>query len=252
MAITVNGVEITEEEVAMEVQYHPAASLDEARHEAARTLVVRQLLLQRAAELGVEAAGAEETVEALLRREVRSPEPDDAACRRYYERNRKRFRAQDLFEAAHILFPAHPEDAEARAAAKRNAEEAIGILLREPQRFAELAAALSACPSRENGGSLGQIAPGETNPEFETFLYHVEPGTLCAVPVPSRHGYHVLRLDRRQLGETQPFEAVRDRIAAYLRQAAWTRAVRQYIQLLAGRAAITGFALEAAESPLVQ
>lgn len=252
MTITVNDVAITDEDVAREVQYHPADSLAAAQQEAARTLVIRQLLLQRAAELGIAEADEEAAVEALLRREISLPEPDDAACRRYYDNNRRRFRARDLFEAAHILLPAAPDDAEARSAAKQKAKELIRILLEHPERFPELAARHSACPSAADGGHLGQISPGETNPEFETFLYHVEPGTICAVPVPSRHGYHVLRLDRRQLGEVQPFAAVRDAIAADLRRSAWTRAVRQYIQLLAGRAAITGFDLDAAESPLVQ
>ena len=252
MTITVNGIEITDEDVAREVQYHPAGSLAEAQIEAARALVVRQLLLQRAAELGLEADDEDETAEALLRREVQVPEPDDAACRRYYDNNRRRYRARDLFEAAHILLPAAPDDTEARNAARQKAKELIRILLERPERFPELAARHSACPSAADGGHLGQISPGETNPEFETFLYHVEPGTICAVPVPSRHGYHVLRLDRRQLGEVQPFTAVRDAIAADLQRAAWTRAVRQYIQLLAGRAAISGFDLDAAESPLVQ
>ena len=40
---------------------------------------------------------------ALIEREVVTPEPDEAACLRFYERNRQRFRSGDLYEAAHIL-----------------------------------------------------------------------------------------------------------------------------------------------------
>ena len=45
---------------------------------------------------------------------------------------------------------------------------------------------------------------------------------------------------------------VRDRIAAYLEERTWRRAVAQYIALVAGQAQIAGFDLPAATSPLVQ
>jgi peptidyl-prolyl cis-trans isomerase C len=93
---------------------------------------------------------------------------------------------------------------------------------------------------------------GETTPEFETFLIAMEPGQICQTPVPTRYGVHVLRLDRRIAGETLPFDAVRNRIATYLEERTWRRAVAQYIALVAGQARIAGFDLPAATSPLVQ
>ena len=52
--ITVNGVQISESEIGAEMQYHPAASKEQAFQLAARALVIRALLLQRAAELGLQ------------------------------------------------------------------------------------------------------------------------------------------------------------------------------------------------------
>ena len=89
-------------------------------------------------------------------------------------------------------------------------------------------------------------------PEFETFLFNLEPGQICPVPVKTRFGYHVLRLDRRIEGRQLPFEAVSDQIAAYLREHVWRRAVSQYLQLLVGQAEIRGIALNGASTPLVQ
>ncbi len=43
---------------------------------------------------------------ALLEQEVVTPEPDEAACRRYYEQNRRRFRSHPIYAAAHILVAA--------------------------------------------------------------------------------------------------------------------------------------------------
>jgi peptidyl-prolyl cis-trans isomerase C len=60
--------------------------------------------LDEAARLGIhEADGEESTIRALLAQEVRTPQPDEAACRRYHAANRARFRSPDLYEAAHIL-----------------------------------------------------------------------------------------------------------------------------------------------------
>jgi peptidyl-prolyl cis-trans isomerase C len=80
----------------------------------------------------------------------------------------------------------------------------------------------------------------------------MQAGETCPVPVPSRYGWHVVRVLARADGRTLPFEAVRKSIADYLTEASWRRAVSQYISLLAGRAAIEGIALRAASSPLVQ
>ena len=53
MIIRVNDREIPDRAIDAEVQYHPAASLAEARKEAALALVIRELLLQEAERLGV-------------------------------------------------------------------------------------------------------------------------------------------------------------------------------------------------------
>ena len=265
MPVFVNGVEISDHAINSELQYHPAGSVEQAREAAARALVVRELLLQAADQLGItrpdppergQADERETDDEALIRtligREVTTPEPDDASCRRFYEHNLKRFRSPDLFEAAHILFVADPEDCDASARAKAQASAVLHDVLAAPERFSDLARALSACPSAAQGGNLGQITRGQTVPEFETFLFNLEPGQICPVPVKTRFGYHVLRLDRRIEGRQLPFEAVSDKIARYLREHVWRRAVSQYLQLLAGQAEIRGIEFRGASTPLVQ
>ena len=55
MEIAVNGKIILEQDIARETQYHPAADFEDARRKAAEALVIRELLLQRASRLSVEA-----------------------------------------------------------------------------------------------------------------------------------------------------------------------------------------------------
>ena len=262
-AVSVNGVVIEERSIAAETQNFVADSIGEARAAAATALVIRELLLQEARrrglapqprrlEQGVRETDEEALVRQLLDDEVVTPQADEATCRRYYDNNRQRFRSPDLFEAAHILFAAAPEDTQAYADAISSAERAIAALDRNPGAFGEIARHRSACSSARNDGRLGQVARGETVPELETFLLNLEEGQLCPVPVRTRFGAHVLRLDRRIAGRDLPFEAVRQAIADYLIEASFRRAVAQYIAILAGRARITGIDLGGAPSPLVQ
>jgi peptidyl-prolyl cis-trans isomerase C len=254
MEIKVNETTITEREIARETQYHPADTLEGARKKAGEALVVRELLLQEASRLAIEGEGGleEARISALIEREVRIPRADEETCRRYYQAHIGRFRSPDLVEARHILFIANPDDMEALAAARAKAQNAIDVLKQRPDRFAELAGELSACPSAKQGGSLGQLIRGSTVPELDTFLFELEPGQLCPVPVRSRYGFHVLEVRERVEGKTLPFEAVQTKIADYLEERVWRQAVRQYIQLLVGRSDITGIELKGVASPLVQ
>ena len=119
--VSVNGVVVRHDEISREAQNHPAPTPIAAWTAAARALAVRELLLQEARRIVVGAApltdgeGRTETAEeasirALVEREVSTPVPDEAACRRYYLQNLKRFRSADLYEAAHILIAARPSD----------------------------------------------------------------------------------------------------------------------------------------------
>ena len=250
--IRVNDRCIGEDEILREMQYHPAADAGAAREAAAAWLAIRALLLDRAAALGIGTEDEAAAVQAVIEREVDIPEPGEAECRRYYDNNRARFASPDLVEAAHILLPAAPDDEAGRAAAEARARELIDLLARAPERFGELARAHSACDSKANDGRLGQVARGDTVPEMETFLFNLDDGQLSPVPVKTRYGVHVVRVDKRVDGRALPFEAVAGRVADYLKDASWRRAFRQYVQLLAGEARITGIDMAAADTPLVQ
>ncbi|AYG63623.1 peptidylprolyl isomerase [Rhizobium jaguaris] len=260
--VSVNGVPISRKDIAAETQNFPAVNPGAAWHAATRALVVRQLLLQEAQRLAVTANPQKDTdgrvetdEDALLRelveREVHIPEADEEMLRRFYGNNRKRFVTPPLFEADHILITANRQDAAAFAEARDRAVSLAAVLAQEPERFAALARDCSDCPSREVGGSLGQISPGETTPEFEAALAALTPGEISA-PVETRYGVHLIRLVRKIEGALLPFEAVKNRIADYLEDHVRRQATAQYIALLIGRAEIRGIALEGAATPLVQ
>jgi peptidyl-prolyl cis-trans isomerase C len=257
--VSVNGKVIPREVIAREVQNHTAEKPIVAWQAAARALVVRELLVQEAKRLCIEAEPLsdpegrcetpdEAAMRELIEREVVTPEPDEASCRRFYEQNRDRFRAGDLYEAAHILIAASQRDFVARTSARAKANTILSAVRADAVLFAELAREESDCKtSAENGGHLGQLSRGQTVKEFETALQRMQPGEFGVAE--TRYGFHVIRLDQYAAGQTLPFELARDRIADYLATKVQHRALAQYVSLLA---AISGVALDAASSSLLQ
>ena len=260
--VSVNGAVIPREMIAHEVQNHPAEKPIQAWQAAARALVVRELLLQESRRLDItaeplyDAQGRSETPEeaamrALIEREVVTPEPDQAACLRFYEQNRPRFRTGDLYEAAHILIAAPRGDAVFRATARVTAETILSSVQTDPALFEELARSRSDCrTSAENGGRLGQVTRGQTVEEFEAGLALMSERELSIIE--TRYGFHVVRLDRYAPGQMLPFELARHRIANYLKVSVQRRALAQYVAVLVSRADIAGIAFASASSPLVQ
>ncbi len=261
--VSVDGVEIPEHAILSEAQNHPAENPGAALRAAARALAVRQLLLNRAGELGLapepvrDDEGRLETAEdaairAVIEAEVSAPQASEEECRRFYDNNRQRFTSEPLWEAWHILVSADPADASARKAARVSAELLITLIHEDPASFASIAGEYSACPSARQGGNLGQLTKGSTVAEFEEALQRLSEGELTATPVETRYGFHIIRLDRRIDGRELPFEVVVDRIAGWLEAATWSKAVSQYIALLAADAVITGVDLIGTDIPLVQ
>jgi peptidyl-prolyl cis-trans isomerase C len=260
--VVLNGREVAAATIAAEAQNHPAPDPGTAWDSAARALVLRQLLLDEAERQGLVGLGLldaegrtmateDAQIEALLEQEVRCPQADEDTVARYYVRHPDRFMSPTLVEAEHILFAASPDDRLALGLATGDARAAIRALQAEPGRFAELAARHSACPSKEQGGNLGQIGPGQTVSEFEDVLFALPEGALHPEPVKTRYGVHVIRAGRRVKGRPLPLDLVRDKIAQYLEEASWRRAVTQYLVILASRANIEGVDMKYADGPFV-
>ena len=95
MPIIVNKVEISDDVIHNEMQYHEAGSLEEARHKASESLVIKELLVQEARHFKLldsdEKDDIDSAVDALLQQEISVPNADEEMCQRYYEQNLERF-----------------------------------------------------------------------------------------------------------------------------------------------------------------
>ncbi len=207
-----------------------------------------------------EAAGS--AIEALLERELPTPEPSEEACRRHHAANLARYAIGERALVRHVLFAVTPgvdvnalrQRAEACLIDLRASPSRDGDLRSSSgnDRFATVAASTSNCPSGAQGGELGWLTAADCAPEFaRELLGHTEIGVLPRL-VHSRFGLHVVEVLARESGVQPSFESVRAAVAQSLRQQSFATALRQYLQLLAGQAQVQGVELDAATTPLLQ
>jgi peptidyl-prolyl cis-trans isomerase C len=209
-------------------------------------------------EAGAISEAAAAAIEALLDRELAVPEPSEEACRRHYTAHAARHAQGERVNLRHVLFAVTPgvDVAALRQRAEaclvdvraRSREEATG----SADRFAMAARELSNCPSGADGGALGWLTAADCAPEFAREVFGEASVGVLPRLLHSRFGLHVVEVLAREPGMQPTFEAVRAAVAQSLRQQAFATALRQYLQLLAGRARIDGVALDAAATPLVQ
>jgi peptidyl-prolyl cis-trans isomerase C len=255
--ISVNGQHISAANIDSEVQYHPAATRREAMVKAAQALIIKELVIQKALHEGLlepsQVSDSEKEyalIDQLIEKNAPPPKATALECQRYYQANLEKFTTSPLVEAKHILLVADPTDLELRAQCKMLAEQII-VSLQSGARFAEMAAKHSMCPSKEVGGSLGQLSSGQTVPEFQRQLFASDEG-LMPSPIESRFGFHVVYLERKVAGKQLPFNMVEGKITQYLNDKVHRKAVAQYIQHLIQEAEIEGFSFDGSHSPLMQ
>jgi peptidyl-prolyl cis-trans isomerase C len=249
--IKVNGTVITPDEIAREMQFHAADSQEAAKQKSSEVLIIQLLLLQKAKEMGLDKdlpedsdVPSEETIiSRLIEKEASVRDVTEEECQRYYEANKGQFVSQDLIELKHILLGADPEDEEKRATAKEAAQSLVSALVESFDQFEALANEHSDCPSKETGGSLGQITRGQTTAEFEDAVFELEEG-LAKDPVESRYGFHVVYIDRKLSGKQLEYDQVKNDIANMLMEFGQRKEVAQYIHKLVDESEIEGIDFE--------
>jgi len=251
--ITVNGIAIEEKDLANELQYHPNENFNVVVQQAGQALVIRQLLIDEAKKQGMltsatETVNDEEAMQKLIEANINYDAPNEDICQRYFNNNKEKFMTMPLMEVDHILLAAAKDDIEGRDAAKNNSEVIISQLLQEqscsqgknaPSSFAALAKEYSACPSKENGGNLGQLSKGQTVPEFERQLMPLSEG-LSDKAIETRYGFHVVNINRKIDGKQLEYDMVSDKVRGYLINSASHLAIQAYIQSLVELAEING------------
>jgi peptidyl-prolyl cis-trans isomerase C len=118
---------------------------------------------------------------------------------KYYDDHKQYFKRPEAVRASHILV--------------KEKDKALEILkeINEGLSFEEAASKYSTCPSKENGGDLGEFTKGKMVPEFEEAAFSIEEGKVSN-PVKTQFGYHLIKVKYKKEAGDSTLEEVKDQI----------------------------------------
>lgn len=164
-------------------------------------------------------------------------EPAEAEVKNYYDENPDEFAKQESIAASHILVSTQGITDDTELAAKLESAESIKKQLDEGGTFEELAAQHSDCPSKQNGGSLGDFGRGQMVPEFEKAAFEQEVGKVGGL-VKTDFGYHIIKVTQKQEAKEMAYADVKKNLTTTLFEQAKAKKVEDYITTLEGKAKI--------------
>ena len=123
----------------------------------------------------------------------------------YYNENSEQFTKGETVNASHILVESEEQAYEILASINGGATT-----------FEDAAREYSSCPSKENGGSLGDFERGQMVPEFDKAVFEMQVGEITETPVKTQFGYHLIKLNSKGEKTVTPLEEIKDRLEAVL------------------------------------
>lgn len=138
--------------------------------------------------------------------------------------------------ARHILVSVDPKAKPEQVEEARKKAQAIAEEARRPgMDFGALAKARSEGPSKEDGGDLGFFRRGVMVPAFDKAAFSLKVGEVSD-PIRTNFGWHVLKVEERRGVGVTPYEEMRPKLEAQLRQEKTEKFVEQYVQELRKKA----------------
>ena len=143
--------------------------------------------------------------------------PSEKEISKFYADNKDKFTTGESVHVRHILVAIDARDDEKIKAEKKAKIECLRKQVLAGADFAEVAKKNSDCPSKENGGDLGEIKRGQTVKPFEDAAFSQEIKTVGPV-VSTEFGHHVLQVLGRTPAKTVGLDEVKEQISLYLEQ----------------------------------
>jgi peptidyl-prolyl cis-trans isomerase C len=137
---------------------------------------------------------------------------------KFYDENVEQMKRPAQFRVAHILIGVDKDASDDQKAEAKQKATSIHSMLEAGQDFADLAKRNSDDPgSKEQGGELPWMSPGQTVPAFEQAALALKPGELSGV-VETQFGYHIIRMDEKRDAGVASYEEVQERIGEFLKR----------------------------------
>ena len=144
----------------------------------------------------------------------------EAEAKSYYEEHKAEFDMGETVNASHILV-----DSEEKAL------EIIAKIKAGEISFEDAAKEYSSCPSKANGGSLGDFGKGQMVTEFDTAVFSMNVGEITEAPVKTQFGYHLIKLIAKNESKVTRYEdiaaEIKEAILAEKRQTAYQSKINQ-------------------------
>lgn len=177
--------------------------------------------------------------------------PAEAEVKKYFDEHPEEFEQKASVDAAHILISTQGIEDPAQLAAKEKIAKELReeIVSKKGENFAEMAGLHSDCPSKAQGGDLGEFEKGQMVPEFEKAAFAQEVGVIGEC-VKTDFGYHIIKVNGKKDAKTLAFAEVKEDLTKTLLDQAKSEKMSTYISGLQEKAKIKQpGAPEAPEAP---
>ncbi len=138
-----------------------------------------------------------------IRKLLQSVKVETEEVAKYYEENKDKFKTEESVQASHILVET-----------KEQADDIVKEI-NEGLDFAEAAGKYSKCPSKGNGGDLGEFTKGKMVPEFEEVAFDLPVGEISE-PFSTQFGFHIVKVTNKVEGAQKSLEDSKAEIARML------------------------------------
>lgn len=118
----------------------------------------------------------------------------------YYEAHKDDLNAGETVNASHILV-----DSEEKA------NEILASVKAGEITFEDAARQFSSCPSKEQGGNLGDFGKGQMVPEFDEAVFSMQVGEIAG-PVKTQFGWHLILLNEKNEATEIPYADIREQL----------------------------------------
>jgi parvulin-like peptidyl-prolyl isomerase len=166
----------------------------------------------------------------VFSRELRSREElTDRELRERYDREKERYRLPERARLREIVI-LRPDNPAAVDAASKKAFD-VADKARTGGDFAKLAQTYSESGSKDKGGDLGDVGRGELLPDLDKGVFNSPAGTVIG-PLPTKSGWHILKVESRLPSEVPAFESLKEKIRKDASDDAFQRDYKAYIDRL--------------------
>lgn len=161
------------------------------------------------------------------------PAPAEADVKKYFDEHPEEFEQKATVDAAHILISTQGITEPAQLAAKEKAAKELReeLVAKKGENFAEMAGAHSDCPSKAQGGDLGEFEKGQMVPEFETAAFAQEVGAIGET-VKTQFGYHIIKVNSKKEAKTLEYAEVQKDLTERLAQEGKSAKMGSYVEEL--------------------